>query len=138
MTYEEILEILGKPINIETITNQSGLTYSEVVISKYEYNGYKLSITFSRSHSVNTSIWNGQVGVDYDCSEFFKVVALSIEPINKIVQKDIHILFGEPLKIGRHIELGLREEFENEAVVDYEKDGVTISKIKFGRLSYLK
>ena len=139
MTYEETIEILGSPLNIEAISNQSDLNYSEVVIANYEYKGYKLSITFCRYHNVSRSIWNGQIGVEYNCAENFKVIALSIEPKTKsIEQKDIYSEFGKPKKVGRHLELGIREEFENTAIVDYEKDTTTITKIKFGELSYIR
>jgi len=63
---------------------------------------------------------------------------LSLEEYEKkIIQNDIYVEFGKPEKVGRHIELGLREEFENGAIVDYEKDGITVSRIKFGDSAHI-
>jgi len=132
MTYEEATKILGKAISIESSTDKSQYSSTEYVSAKYNYQGYELIVTFSRTHEVNSSL--GFSFEKYDSAIPFTVSALIVRPgKNKLSLSEIHSQFGQPKKIGRHIMLGLREDYENGAKVDYSYlDDTRVLEIKYG------
>ena len=132
MTYENVTNILGKPINTESTTDKSEYSSLEYVNATYSYQGYVLSVTFFRTHEVTEML-----GIEiYDSSLPFTVTALTILPgINNLTNSDIHTQFGNPKKVGRHNKLGLREEYSDGAIVDYSStDDSTVLEIRYGYL----
>lgn len=130
MTYENVTNILGKPINTESTTDKSEYSSLEYVNATYSYQGYVLSVTFFRKHEVTEML-----GIEiYDSSLPFTVTALTILPgINNLTKSDIHTQLGNPKKVGRHNKLGLREEYSDGAIVDYSPtDDTTVLEIKYG------
>ncbi len=132
MEYEKAVEILGRPIEVDTDVSRIGDKKFEMAKARFKHKGFTIIATFSREHS-GTELY-GYTLYEYDISKIFTLSALKIIPSeSKLSIDDIHNKFGNLQKTGRNGNLGLSEEYQDGAFVDYSaSDDFTVISISWG------